>query len=288
MTVFILQLILNGLMLGMTYTLMASGLTLVYGIGKIINFAHGEFYMLSGLLVCWLCTVKGLNYWLSLVIAVVLCATLGWVVDKVFYSRARGDFMRGILLAVGVAYIFTGGAYLIFGERNKSVTSPVTGIWNFFGASLSAERIVVILAAIIIIAGLWLLVDRLKIGKAMRATAEDREIAALQGIKTEYICSFTMVVGCGLAAVAGGLVAPLFIVNPFIGAKAVFRAFIVILLGGTGSIVGSLVGGLLVGFTEAIGYTFIGTYAELIIFAMLIVVLIFKPAGLFGKEELEL
>jgi branched-chain amino acid transport system permease protein len=256
---------------------------LVLGISRIINFAHGEFYMLGAFGIYWLSTVFGINYFLSMLISFAVLATLGLLVDRYIFRRVRGMFLPSVIVACGVSFIIPGIAMIVFGERDKYVTGVFTGQFSILGANLPSDRLVIILVSLVVMIMLAYFVDQTKLGKAMWAVAQDQEAAALQGINIDRICGLSMFIGCGLAAVAGALIAPIFVVSPFMGAHALFKGFIVILLGGVGSIRAVLVGGLLLGYIEAFGYTLIGTGTDIIAFVLLMIVLLFRPSGLMGK-----
>jgi len=279
----IFQSIINGLSLGLVYILIASGLSLVLGIARIINFAHGEFYMLGAIAIYYLSTVYGVNFFLAMLISVVVLGALGWSVDKLLYNRVRGQFMPTVAVSLGVAFFIAGLALIVFGERLKKVETVFPGKLGAFGTAISLERLVIILVGLVVMAMLTYFVARFKAGKAMQAVAQDREAAALQGINVSGICALSMFIGCGLAAVAGALVAPVFFVDVFMGPIALFKGFVVILLGGVGTIPGAVVGGLLLGLVEAFGYTFLGTGADIIVFAMVIILLLIRPGGLLGR-----
>lgn len=280
---FILQCTFNGLMLGLTYVLLASGFSLVLGITKIINFAHGEFYMLGAVGTYWLSVVIGLDYFLSMFISSAILGTLGFLVDRYIYRRARGAFLPSVILGCGVLFMIPGITMIVFGERDKFLKGVFTGQFTILGCNLPNDRLIIILVSLVVMGMLAYFVAQTKLGKAMRAVAQDREAAALQGVNIDRICGLSMFIGCALASVAGALIAPVFYVSPFMGARAQFKCFTVVLLGGVGSIRAAFVGGLLLGYIEAFGYSLIGTGTDIVTFVFLIAVLLVRPSGLLGK-----
>jgi branched-chain amino acid transport system permease protein len=281
---FFVQVFVNGLMLGMTYVLIASGFSLIYGIMRLLNFAHGEFYMLGAFATYLLCERLGLNYFTALALSMIIMAILGILVYHFFFRPFRDQHDPSLVIALGIAMLIGGLGLLVFGEEDRSVTSAFPGVIRVLGVTLSMERIAVIVMAIILMAALTLYIKFSRMGKAMRAVAQDREAAALQGIGVNSTFTLCMAISSALAGAAGALLAPLFFVNPFLGLHAVLKALVVVVIGGLGSIPGAIVGGLLLGFVESFGNTFLGNITEMVGFVLVMVVLMFRPQGLFGYE----
>jgi len=279
---FFVQVLVNGLMLGLTYVLIASGFSLIYGIMRLLNFAHGEFYMLGAFAAYLLCETLGLNYYAALLLSMILIAALGILVYRFFLRPFRDQHDPSLVIALGVAMLIGGLALLVFGEKDKSISPVLTGVIKVFGATLSKERILVIVVAILLMVALTLYIKFSRTGQAMRAVAQDREAAALQGIGVDSTFTLCMAISSALAGAAGALLAPLFFVNPFLGMHAVLKALIVVVIGGLGSIPGAIAGGLLLGFVESFGNTFFGDVTEILGFVIVMMVLIFRPQGLFG------
>jgi branched-chain amino acid transport system permease protein len=269
-------------MLGLTYVLIASGFSLIYGIMRLLNFAHGEFYMLGAFAAYLLCEHLGLNYFPALLLSMVLVAILGVIVYHFFFRPFREQHDPSLVIALGVAMLIGGLSLLIFGEKDKSVTPVFSGVVRIFGATLSLERIAVIVMAILLMVALSLFIKFSKFGQAMRAVAQDREAAALQGIGVDSTFTLCMGISSALAGAAGALLAPLFFVNPFLGMHAVLKALVVVVIGGLGSIPGAIAGGLLLGFVESFGNTFLGSATEMLGFIIVMIVLLVRPQGLFG------
>jgi branched-chain amino acid transport system permease protein len=212
----------------------------------------------------------------------VIIAILGILVYRFFFRPFRDQHDPSLVIALGIAMLIGGLALLVFGEKDKSVSPVFPGVIKVLGATLSMERIVVILMAIILMIALTLYIKFSKTGQAMRAVAQDREAAALQGIGVDSTFTLCMAISSALAGAAGALLAPLFFVNPFLGMHAVLKALVVVVIGGLGSIPGAIAGGLLLGFVESFGNTFLGDVTEILGFVMVMLVLLFRPQGLFG------
>ncbi len=279
---FFLQVLVNGLMLGLTYVLIASGFSLIYGIMRLLNFAHGEFYMLGAFATYLLCEHLGVDYFTALALSMVIIGILGVLVYQFFFRPFRDEHDPSLVVALGIAMLIGGLALIIFGEKDKSVAPVFSGVIQVWGATLSKERVAVILVAIILMAALTLYIKFSKTGQAMRAVSQDREAAALQGIGVDSTFTLCMGISSALAGAAGALLAPLFYVNPFLGMHAVLKALVVVVIGGLGSIPGAIAGGLLLGFVESFGNTFMGDITEILGFVIVMMVLLFRPQGLFG------
>jgi len=279
---FFFQVFVNGLMLGLTYVLVASGFSLIYGIMRLLNFAHGELYMLGAFATYLLCESLKVPYLISLGLSMVLIAGLGILVYRYFFRPFRDKHDPSLVIALAIAMLIGGLALLIFGEKDQSVSPVFPGVIRIFGATLSRERVVVVVIAVLLMTALTLYIKFSKTGQAMRAVAQDREAAALQGIGVDSTFTLCMGISSALAGAAGALLAPLFYVNPFLGMHAVLKALVVVVIGGLGSIPGAIAGGLLLGFMESIGNTFLGEATEILGFVLVMIVLIFRPQGLLG------
>ena len=279
---FFLQVFVNGLMLGLTYVLIASGFSLIYGIMRLLNFAHGEFYMLGAFATYLLCEHLGVHYFTALALSMVIIGFLGVLVYRFFFRPFRDEHDPSLVIALGIAMLIGGLALIIFGEKDKSVAPVFSGVIQVWGATLSKERVAVIVMAIVLMVALTLYIKFSKTGQAMRAVSQDREAAALQGIGVDSTFTLCMGISSALAGAAGALLAPLFYVNPFLGMHAVLKALVVVVIGGLGSIPGAIAGGLLLGFVESFGNTFFGDITEILGFVIVMIILLFRPQGLFG------
>jgi branched-chain amino acid transport system permease protein len=267
----------------MAYVLVALGLTLIFSILEIINFAHGEFYMLGGYVTYYVYALFGLNYFATLVLAIVTVGIAGVIAERLIFHDLRGKALNAFIVSLGLLWVMQAGAQLGFGVLDKPVPSAFSGVVRVFGLVMSVERIVVSLTAIVLIVGLYLFLRLSRPGRAMRAVAQDPDAAALQGVNIDAVSALGFGVGCALAGGAGGLLAPLFAVSPAMGALPVVKAFIIIIVGGMGSLPGAVLGGLLLGGVEGLGALFMGSAAVNILgFLMVIVVLLVRPRGLVG------
>lgn len=279
-----LHVLVNGLMLGMTYALIASGLTLIFGVMRIFNFAHGEFYMLGAFAAYYLFGMLGLNFFVTVLIAMLGIGLLGILIERVFFRPFRGQLLSSFIISLGLLIVMSGAALLIFGGQEKTVSTAFPGLVSFLGVTLSVERLVVLAFALVLLVGLYLFITRTRMGRTMRAVAQDSEAAAMQGVNINLICSLGFGLACALAAAAGTLLAPMRYVGPSIGGEIVIQAAIVIVLGGLGSIPGAVIGALLLGLVQSVCAVFMGQMVDLIGFVLVILVLLFRPKGLLGHE----
>lgn len=279
-----LHVLVNGLMLGMTYALIASGLTLIFGVMRIFNFAHGEFYMLGAFAAYYLFGMLGLNFFVTVLIAMLGIGLLGILIERVFFRPFRGQLLSSFIISLGLLIVMSGAALLIFGGQEKTVSTAFPGLVSFLGVTLSVERLVVLAFALVLLVGLYLFITRTRMGRTMRAVAQDSEAAAMQGVNINLICSLGFGLACALAAAAGTLLAPMRYVGPSIGGAIVIQAAIVIVLGGLGSIPGAVIGALLLGLVQSVCAAFMGQMVDLIGFVLVILVLLFRPKGLLGHE----
>lgn len=280
------QAILNTLMLGIIYSLVALGLTFIISIMRIVNFSHGQLYMLGAFAFYIFFKTMQINFFLSIAISIILIAGLGILLERFFFRRLRGNEEGCMLLSLGLALLLESGALLVFGEDDKGVISPFSGAFEIGGLFLGKERVVVICISLISIFCLFLFLRRTKTGRAIRAFAQDTDAAILQGIDVDQLSWIGFAIGSGLAALAGALLAPVYWLNPFIGGDTIVNALIVMVIGGLGSIPGTLLGGLILGAINSFGRQFLpGTWAQAIAYSLVVLVLIVRPRGLLGYEE---
>jgi branched-chain amino acid transport system permease protein len=279
----LIQSALNGFGLAVVYILVALGLTLIFSILDIINFAHGEFYMLGGFVTYYTFGVLGLNYFLALLLAVLAVGAAGVVAERIVFRHLRGKTLNGFIVSLGLLWVLQASAQLSFGVLDKAVPSAVSGVVRGFGLVISRERLVVIVTAIALMAALYAFLAFTRAGRAMRAVAQDADAAALQGVNIEAVSALGFGIGCALAGAAGALLAPVFAVSPTMGALPVVKAFIIIIVGGMGNLPGAVLGGLLLGAVEGIGTLFMSSAAvNMLGFLVVIAVLLVRPRGLFG------
>ncbi len=277
------QALLNGFGLAVVYILVALGLTLIFSILEIINFAHGEFYMLGGFVTYYAFAVGGLNYLATLVLAVLVVGAAGVVAERLVFRHLRGKTLNAFIVSLGLLWVLQASVQLSFGVLDKSVPSAVSGIVRAGGLIVSRERLLVILTAVGLIVALYSFLKFTRTGQAMRAAAQDADAAALQGVNIEMVSMLGFGIGCALAGAAGALLAPVFAVSPTMGALPVIKAFIIIIVGGMGSLPGAVLGGLLLGAVEGVATLFMSSAAvNMLGFLMVIAILLVRPRGLLG------
>ena len=278
-----IQVVVNAISIGAVYALLALGLTLLFGIMDILFFAHGAMYMLGAYAAFYLCTKLELNYFLSIPIGIAIIGLLGVVMEKGLFRPIRKDHVAVIFLAIGLNWFLESAGYIVFGLRPKQVDSVFTGQLNVWGAIISWERAVVVIIGLLAVVCLYFFLMKTRWGLGMRAFAEDPSAAELQGISNDTVCSLGFLIGCGLAALAGLLVAPIFIITPTMGSHAVLISLLVIGLGGLGSIPGALFSAFIIGIIESFGTSYLGADITWgMIFIFVVIFLIIRPTGLMG------
>jgi branched-chain amino acid transport system permease protein len=276
---------LNGLAAGWIYILVALGLTLVFGIMNIVQFAHGEIYMLGAYCSYFLIKLCGFSFWEALSLSALLVGSLGIVLERFFFRPFRGRFEPSIIVAVGLMLLLQTIAVVGFGTDTKSMGGIIPGVLRISGVTLSWDRLLAILVGIILVAALLLLIKKTKTGQAMVAISQDTYAASLQGIDVNRISAVAMAIGCALAAIAGSLMGSIFSTSPFMGTSAITKGIAVIILGGLGSIPGAVVGGFTLGLIDGLVPPLLSsTMANIVGFGVIIIVLILRPRGLFGHE----
>uniref|UniRef100_UPI004056EBEF branched-chain amino acid ABC transporter permease n=1 Tax=Acetatifactor sp. TaxID=1872090 RepID=UPI004056EBEF len=285
------QYLINGISLGSVYAIIALGYTMVYGIAKMLNFAHGDVIMIGAYTVLTLLTGAGVNPVIAVLIGMATCTILGITIEKVAYKPLRNatSSLAVLITAIGVSYLLQNTALLVFGADTKSfvniITFPAVSVAQG-ELTITGTTIVTIITCIIIMCGLMLFVNKTKPGRAMKAVSEDRGAAQLMGVNVNATISLTFAIGSGLAAIAGVLLCSAYpSLTPYTGAMPGIKAFVAAVFGGIGSIPGAMIGGILLGIIEILGKAYISSQvADAIVFAVLIVVLLVKPTGLFGKN----
>jgi len=284
--------LISGISLGSIYAIIALGYTMVYGIAKMLNFAHGDVIMV-GAYICFFATARyGLNPLLGVLLSMVVCTVLGIVIERLAYKPLRQAPALAVLItAIGMSYFLQNAAQLLWTSSPKVFPSVVKGSVKLFDGALSVSfvTIVTILVCVIIMVALVLFVNKTRIGKSMRAVSEDKGAAQLMGINLNSTISLTCSIGSALAAIAGGLLCSAYpTLVPTTGAMPGIKAFTAAVFGGIGSIPGALIGGILLGIIEIFAKAYISTQlSDAIVFAVLIVVLLVKPTGLLGKKVSE-
>ena len=288
-----LSYLINGISLGSVYAIIALGYTMVYGIAKMLNFAHGDVIMVGAYISFCVTQYLGMPAIVSIVAAMFVCTVLGMLIERMAYKPLREAPKLAVLItAIGVSYLLQNSAQLIWGSNPKSFNSLVNigSIRLFDGALLiSDEAIVTVLCCIIIMVALTLFTSRTKMGKAMRAVSEDKGAAQLMGVDVNFTISITFAIGSALAAIAGVLLCSAYpVLQPTTGSMPGIKAFTAAVFGGIGSIPGAMLGGILLGLIEIFGKAYISTeLGDAIVFLILIVMLLVKPTGLLGKKVSE-
>lgn len=277
------QVIINGVEVGLLYALIAVGFSLIYGVGRIIFCAHGEIYMVGGVLTYFLIMKEGLPFPLVLILLPLVMGVFALIFDRFLFRHFYGDDFAIFIVSLALGIIIANSFLEVFGGTWVGVKEQIPGEINIMGMSLPLDKLVIALISIAIILALNFFFHRIKAGQAMRAVAQDPEAAALQGISKSAILSLTFFLSLALAAAAGVLMAPLYSVNSGMGSAALLNTFIVVIIGGVGSFPGAIAGGLFLGILHSVGGLFIGQLTYLVAFALIIVFLIVRPQGFFGR-----
>ena len=288
-----LSYLINGISLGSVYAIIALGYTMVYGIARMLNFAHGDIIMVGGFVVFTIVSTLGLSPWLGLLVAVAICTVLGIVIEKVAYCPLRGASSLAVLItAIGVSYLLQNVALLIFGSNARQFTS-IINLPNLKLAdgrlTISAVTIVTIITCLVIMVGLTAFINKTKIGQAMLAVSEDTGAATLMGINVNKTISITFAIGSALAAIAGALLCSAYpSLTPYTGSMPGIKAFVAAVFGGIGSIPGALIGGVILGVIENLTKAYISSQlSDAVVFSVLIIVLLVRPTGILGKKITE-
>ncbi len=283
----LLQQLANGLVNGMGYVLIALGLTIVFGVMKVVNFAHGEFYVLGAYASFFVMQALGVSYLLSVPAAILIVAAVGIVANHLFFRPTRGQHeIVGLMSSVALSLILLNGVLFYFSGEPRTISSPYSNaVLNVGPVFLTEQRIIAMIAVTILIGGTWLFVTKTSLGKMMQATSQNIDGAALSGINADRVYLVTFALGCGLAGAAGALLGPLVTIYPTLGDWAVLKAFVVVIVGGLGSISGAIIAGIGLGLIEAISAGYLSSALQDVFgYAAIIAVLMFRPQGIFGRS----
>lgn len=279
--------LLIGLINGSFYALLSLGLAVIFGLLRVINFAHGAQYMLGAFVALLLLSLAGVNYWLALIMSPVLVGLGAAVVERTMLSRLyKLDHLYGLLFTFGLALVIEGTFRYYFGASGKPYPSPpaLTGAMNLGFMFLPVYRGWVIVASLIVCIATWLLIEKTKLGAYLRAATENPVLVQSFGVNVPLLLTFTYALGAGLAAFAGVLAAPVYQVSPLMGSNIIIVVFAVVVVGGMGSILGAIVTGYLLGIAEGLTKVFYPEASNIVIFVIMAIVLILRPAGLFGRD----
>jgi branched-chain amino acid transport system permease protein len=279
---------LNAIILGGTYALLGIGLTLIFGIMRVVNFTHGELYAFGAYCMYALVMIFHVNFFVALALAMAMGILMGAAIEMLLLNRLRGaDIDTTMLVMIGAWIVMQNTEQFIWSGVALSINSPFPANPLVLGPlSVSWNRVYVFVIALALIGATYYLVNRTRLGKAMRATFQDRDTAALMGIRIDRIHTATFALGSGLAAAAGALLGPVFVVTPTMGDLAASKAFAIVILGGLGNITGATLGGFILAFVEELGAGYISSgYRDAMGFLLIILILLMRPTGLFAQKE---
>lgn len=279
--------LLIGLINGSFYALLSLGLAVIFGLLRVVNFAHGTFYMLGAFVAWMLLNYAGIGYWGALVLSPIIVGIIGIVIERTMLRRLYGlDHLYGLLFTFGLALVLEGGFRHFFGTSGQPYTAPAAfkGVVNLGFMVLPIYRGWVVIASLAICLGTWFLIERTNVGAYLRAAQENPTLVQAFGVNVPLLLMLTYGLGCALAGVAGVLAAPVFQVSPQMGSNLIIIVFAVVVIGGMGSILGAVVTGYLLGLLEALCKIYYPEAANIVVFVVMAIVLMVRPAGLFGKE----
>lgn len=282
----VIQNIVNGLCIGGIYTLVALGLTIIFGILDIVNFSHGQFYMLGAFATYYVANMLGLPYVLTIPAAFVVVAVFGLILERTLLRpvRSREGHLPGVMVTYSLMIILGYLALIVFGPDPRRIDSPFADkAMELASVTITQQKLLVILFSVLFVFGFKIFVKRSQFGRAMRAVALDKNTAALMGVNVNLVYQTTFAFGCGIAAVAGALLGPILSMDTNMGHMALSKAFVVVILGGMGNIMGALAGGMTLGVVESLTAAYVTTaYKDIFGFGLVIVALLFFPKGLTG------
>ena len=283
---FCLQLLLNGIVIGVIYALVAMGLSLIFGVLEIVNFAHGEFYMLGAMLAYFLTMNARLGYWPTILVVTAVAVGLGYVLYEALLGSLQGEgFERSILLTLGLSMVLQNGAVFVFTTTPKMMQTP----YSYSNVSLgdlrvSVMRLLALGLGLLAFGALYLILYRTRVGKAMRGVAQSRDAALMVGIDPRAVSRLAVAIGIGLSGLAGAALAPVYAVHPLMGFSFVFKAFAIIIIGGLGNIAGAAIAAVGLGILESfVGGFFPLVMVDALAFTSMIAILLLRPQGLFGR-----
>jgi branched-chain amino acid transport system permease protein len=283
----LIQALLYGLAYGCIYILLATGLNIIFGVMKLVNFAHGQLLMIGAYIAFTVTTALGLNAYIAMLVAMGAVALIGIGVERLTFRKVLGtDKLNEIFVSLGLIYVFENAADLLWGNTPQQIPSPLEGMQlSLGGVNIRYDILLAILIVIVILVALFLLLKKTKIGLAMRATSQKSTASMLMGVNIEKVYLITFALGAALAGASGALYGIIFNFSPTIGALPTIKAFAIIIIGGLGSIPGAIIGGLLYGIAETTAvYLLGGVWRDAVAFALLIIVLIIRPTGIFGEK----
>lgn len=283
----LIQQLFNSLTIGSVYALVALGLTLVYGVLHIPNFAHGALYMVGAYVTLFGLTSLGVHYWIAIAISIIIVGLLAVLMERIVFNRLRNSpGIHAMIAAIGMMLFLEALVQLVWGAQYRSMPTPYGRVIDILSLTVTVQRVLIVIAGIVVMILLHLFLKKTLIGATIIALAQNREGAFLVGINANKVAMLTFFISGGLAAVAASLASPINLVYPGMGHSVILKAFVIIIIGGMGSVPGAIVGGYILGFTESLGATFISSeYSDIIAFVLLVIILTIRPKGLFVKGE---
>jgi len=276
----------DGLIQSCIYMTMAFGMVLVFSILGILNWTHGQFYMLGAFVVYYAFTAVGIPFPIAMLISGVVVGGLGILVEKFIIERVNVPSAQGALYVtvatMALIFFFEGAASMLFGMQEKGLAMVFPGVLDLGSFSVSYQKIAVVAFTLVIMIAMYIMLNRTKVGLAIRAAAQEPDAAGLYGISVKRISLLVMGIGCALAAMAGSIMAPVYAVNPFIGRIPMIMSLLAIIIGGLGSLTGAIVGGIILGFVNSVVAYRLSYFSEVVLFAFVIIILLVRPQGLFG------
>jgi branched-chain amino acid transport system permease protein len=274
-----------GLSLGAQYALLALGFTLIFGILGVVNFAHGGFYVLGGYIAYGAVTSLGLPYPLAVLVAVLATGVLGWLFQLLLVERVVDDHLATLMLTLGLYMVMSTGILVSFGPESRQFAFPISGTLRYGGFYMPLANLVVLSICLLAIGAVYALMYRTDLGRALRAMADDRHIAKTQGLRPRLLFPLAFAIAAGLAGLTGALVTPILSLGPSVGDPVLATSFLIVILGGFGSIGGATVAAFLVGMIEAYSSVYLGgSMGALVLFVLVLLVLVVRPSGLFGRQ----
>jgi branched-chain amino acid transport system permease protein len=280
-----LQAAIIGVSLGAQYALLALGFTLIFGILGVVNFAHGGFYMLGGYVAYSCVSMAGLPYPLAVLVAVAATAALGWLFELFMLERLVDDHLATLMLTLGLYLVMSNGLLSTFGPLAMDFRFPVSGALRLGPVYVPRENLIVLAVCLAAIGGLWLVLFRTDLGRALRALADDRAVARAQGMRPRVLFPAAFALATGLAGLTGALVTPILALSPGVGDPVLATSFLTVILGGLGSLGGAALAAFIVGIVEAYSSVYFGgSIGALVLFVLVLLLLVFRPTGLLGRE----
>ena len=279
------QILVNGLLAGLIYVIMALGFTLIFGILGVVNFAHGGFYMLGGYVAYSCVALLGLPYPVAVLLAVLATAALGWVFELFLLDRLIDDHLATLMLTLGLYLVTSNGLLRVFGPLSMEFSFPVTGSIQLGPIYVPRENLIVLAICMAAILALWVVLFRTDMGRALRALADDRQVAMAQGMRPKLLFPAAFALATGLAGLTGALVTPILSLSPGVGDPVLATSFLTVILGGLGSLGGAALAAFIVGIVEAYSSVYFGgSIGALVLFTLVLLLLVFRPTGLLGRE----